>query len=46
VHVRDYKSSLWSALWSALACVEAPDAVIQLHRDYVDAGADIITVNN
>ena len=42
VHVRDYKSSLWSAL----ACVEAPDAVIQLHRDYVDAGADIITVNN
>jgi len=42
VHVRDYKSSLWSAL----ACVEAPEAVIQLHRDYVDAGADIITVNN
>ncbi len=42
VHVRDYKSSLWSAL----ACIEAPDAVIQLHRDYVDAGADVITVNN
>lgn len=42
VHVRDYKSSLWSAL----ACVEAPDAVTRLHRDYIDAGADIITVNN
>ena len=42
VLVRDYKSSLWSAL----ACVEAPDAVIKLHRDYIDAGADIITVNN
>lgn len=42
VHVRDYKSSLWSAL----ACVEAPDEVIRLHRDYIDAGADIITVNN
>lgn len=42
VAVRDYKSSLWSAL----ACVEAPDAVIQLHREYIDAGADIITVNN
>ena len=42
VNVRDYKSSLWSAL----ACVEAPDAVIELHRDYIDAGADIITVNN
>ncbi|MCC7133865.1 MAG: homocysteine S-methyltransferase family protein [Gemmatimonadales bacterium] len=42
VRVRDYKSSLWSAL----ACLEAPDAVTQLHRDYIDAGADIITVNN
>jgi len=42
VRVRDYKSSLWSAL----ACAEAPDAVTQLHRDYIDAGADIITVNN
>lgn len=42
VHVRDYKSSLWSAL----ACMEAPEAVIRLHRDYIDAGADIITVNN
>lgn len=42
VRVRDYKSSLWSAL----ACVEAPDAVVQLHREYLDAGADIITVNN
>ena len=42
VHVRDYKSSLWSAL----ACVEAPDAVIELHRDYLEAGSDIITVNN
>ena len=42
VKIRDYKSSLWSAL----ACVEAPDTVTQLHRDYIEAGADIITVNN
>lgn len=42
VHVRDYKSSLWSAL----ACVEAPEAVVRLHRDYLAAGADVITVNN
>ena len=42
VNVRDYKSSLWSAL----ASVEAPEAVIELHRDYIEAGADIITVNN
>ncbi len=40
VHVPDYKSSLWSAL----ACVEAPDAVIKLHRNYIDAGADIISL--
>ncbi len=42
VKIRDYKSSLWSAL----ACVEASDTVTQLHRDYIEAGADIITVNN
>ena len=42
VNVRDYKSSLWSAL----ACVEAAEAVIELHRDYVHAGADVITVSN
>jgi S-methylmethionine-dependent homocysteine/selenocysteine methylase len=42
VHVRDYKSSLWSAL----ACIEAPDAVVRLHRDYLEAGADVITANN
>jgi len=42
VNIRDYKSSLWSAL----ACVETPDAVVQLHRDYIESGADVITVNN
>jgi S-methylmethionine-dependent homocysteine/selenocysteine methylase len=42
VRVPDFKSSLWSAL----ACIEAPDAVTRLHREYIVAGADIITVNN
>ncbi|MEM9531146.1 MAG: homocysteine S-methyltransferase family protein [Pseudomonadota bacterium] len=42
VRVRDYKSSLWSAL----ACVEAPAAVAQLHLDYIRAGAHVITLNN
>ncbi len=42
VEVRDYESSLWSAL----ACVEAPEAVTRLHQDYIEAGADLITLNN
>lgn len=32
-------------LWSARALLEHPDAVLQIHRDYVSAGADIITTN-
>lgn len=35
-----------SFLVAALANVEAPDAVREVHRDYIDAGADVITVNN
>lgn len=42
VRVRSYKTSLWAAL----AAREAPEALTRLHRDYIDAGADIITVNN
>lgn len=42
VQVRSYKTSLWAAL----AAQEAPQALTRLHRDYIDAGADIITVNN
>jgi S-methylmethionine-dependent homocysteine/selenocysteine methylase len=32
--------------WSALAMIEAPDAVRQVHRSYVAAGADVITTNS
>ena len=32
-------------LWSARALDEHPDLVLQIHIDYVDAGADIITTN-
>lgn len=42
VKVPDYKSSIWSAL----ALIEAPDAIRQLHGDYIAAGADVITANN
>jgi S-methylmethionine-dependent homocysteine/selenocysteine methylase len=32
-------------LWSARALWEAPETVLQIHRDYIDAGADILTAN-
>jgi S-methylmethionine-dependent homocysteine/selenocysteine methylase len=32
--------------WSALALIEAPHFVSQVHRSYIDAGADIITTNS
>ena len=32
-------------LWSARALLAAPDVVKQIHLDYLDAGADVITTN-
>ena len=32
-------------LWSARAIMERPDVVAQVHRDYLEAGADAITTN-
>ena len=32
-------------LWSCRALHTDPEAVIQTHKDFVDAGADIITTN-
>jgi S-methylmethionine-dependent homocysteine/selenocysteine methylase len=31
--------------WSALALIEAPQYVTQVHRRYIEAGADVITTN-
>ena len=31
--------------WSAQALLEAPHFVSQVHRSFIDAGADIITTN-
>ena len=33
-------------LWSAQALLDAPDVVAQVHRDYIEAGAQIITTNS
>ncbi|MEE9281715.1 MAG: homocysteine S-methyltransferase family protein [Myxococcota bacterium] len=35
-----------TSIWSAKALLDAPDAVVKVHRDYITAGADVITVNN
>lgn len=35
-----------SALWSAVAMRDAPAAVVDVHRSYLDAGARIITTNS
>jgi homocysteine S-methyltransferase len=32
-------------IWSALALLEAPHLIEQIHREYLDAGAEIITTN-
>jgi S-methylmethionine-dependent homocysteine/selenocysteine methylase len=34
------------SIWSALALVEEPEAVVEVHIDYLDAGADVLTINN
>jgi S-methylmethionine-dependent homocysteine/selenocysteine methylase len=32
-------------LWSARVLLDAPDVLLQIHNDHLDAGADIITAN-
>lgn len=35
-----------TSIWSAKALLDAPQAVVDVHRAYAEAGADVITVNN
>lgn len=35
-----------TALWSAQFLLDAPEAVRDVHRSYIDAGADVITTNS
>ncbi len=32
-------------LWSSVANIQNPESVVELHREYIQAGADIITTN-
>lgn len=42
VKVPDYTKSIWSAL----ALIEDPEAVVDVHTAYIGAGADVLTINN
>ena len=35
-----------TSIWSAKALIADPDAVVGVHRDYIEAGAEVVTVNN
>ncbi|OBZ94657.1 homocysteine methyltransferase [Pararhizobium polonicum] len=32
--------------WSALALIDTPDIVLQVHREFIEAGADVVTTNS
>jgi S-methylmethionine-dependent homocysteine/selenocysteine methylase len=34
------------SIWSALALTEDPDAVVDVHAAFIEAGADVLTINN
>jgi S-methylmethionine-dependent homocysteine/selenocysteine methylase len=42
VKVPDHHESIWSAM----ALIEDPEAVVSVHADYIEAGADVLTTNN
>ena len=35
-----------NSIWSAQAIIDAPNEIEKIHYDYIQAGADHITINN
>ena len=35
-----------SGIWAAQALMDAPEAVVEVHRDFIAAGADVVITNN
>ena len=35
-----------TSIWSAKALIADPESVVAVHRDYIEVGADVVTVNN
>ena len=44
-HVSDAEHALDERLWGTRALVEDSDAVVDVHRSYVDAGCDVVSTN-
>ncbi|WP_367249008.1 homocysteine S-methyltransferase family protein, partial [Pseudomonas sp. SB113] len=32
--------------WSALALIDSPDIVRQVHQEFIEAGSDVVTTNS
>jgi len=47
IRARGYEvPSHHSSIWSAQALMDNPDIIKEIHKDYISAGAEIITTNN
>jgi S-methylmethionine-dependent homocysteine/selenocysteine methylase/SAM-dependent methyltransferase len=44
-HSAQGKDALDEPLWGTRALIESPDAVLRVHREYVQAGCDVISTN-
>ncbi|HEY0361649.1 MAG TPA: homocysteine S-methyltransferase family protein, partial [Solirubrobacteraceae bacterium] len=44
-HSAEGKDALDEPLWGTRALIESPDAVLRVHREYVQAGCDVISTN-
>lgn len=44
--IQERRPELAHGLWSAGVLVDEPDLVVAIHREYIDAGAAVITTNN
>lgn len=44
-YLQQKKVNTSGRLWSSIANIENPEAVFNLHKAYIDAGADILTTN-
>ena len=44
-HPAGTKGALDEPLWGTRALIESPDAVLRVHREYLQAGCDVISTN-
>ncbi len=44
--IQERRPEAAQGLWSASVLLDEPDLVVEIHREYIDAGAAVITTNN